>query len=345
MNDQAQRFEAVFRRSLALLVVCWCGIVEAQVPHVLNYQGYLTNPGGTPVNVPVVMTFRLYAAASGGVALYTEIQPSVSVANGIFNAVIGSATPLALPFDVPYWLTVTINADGEMSPRQEVTASAYAIRSANAESLAPAATVDGAQITGAIVTGTLPTGNLTGTVGTAQIADNAVATAKLADGAVTQPKLSASGGTAGQMLSTDGSNLQWANVPAATNAWLSGYGSDPTGSIAFLSVTVNLTVGANANVHVSANKAFGSVAAGGASGLFIFPCYQNTVLGSSIVTIGADIAGLQVPQNSRMVAGITGIAGPLAAGTYKFGMCGASVPTPANWNSNEYSYVSVFVLN
>jgi len=339
------RFDSAFRRGLALLVVCWCGIVEAQVPHVLNYQGFLTSPGGTPIDVPVVMTFRLYSAASGGPALYTETQLSVSVNNGVFNALIGSVTPLALPFDVPYWLTVAINADAEMSPRQQVTASAYSLRSANSDALAPAATVTGSQVTGAITIGTLPTANLTGTIGTAQVADNAVATAKLQDGAVTQPKLSASGGTAGQMLSTDGSNLQWANVPTATNAWLSGYGHDPTGSVAFLSVTVVLTVGANANVHISANKAFGSIAAGGAGGLFIFPCYQNTALGFPIVTLGADIAGLQVPQNSRMVAGITGIAGPLAAGTYQFGMCGASVPTPANWNSNEYSYVSAFVLN
>ena len=57
----------------------------------------LTNAGGSPVNSAVVMTFRIYGAATGGTALYTETQLSVTVTNGNFNAVIGSVTPLTLP--------------------------------------------------------------------------------------------------------------------------------------------------------------------------------------------------------------------------------------------------------
>ena len=86
---------------------------RAAPPQTINYQGYLTNPGSTPTNGAVVMTFRLYNAASGGAAIYTETQLSVTVANGNFNAVIGATTPIALPFDVPYWLSVSVNADGE----------------------------------------------------------------------------------------------------------------------------------------------------------------------------------------------------------------------------------------
>ncbi len=36
-----------------------CGGVYAAVPHKINYQGFLTNPGGTPVNTTVSMTFKL----------------------------------------------------------------------------------------------------------------------------------------------------------------------------------------------------------------------------------------------------------------------------------------------
>ena len=74
------------------------------IPRALNYQGVLTNAGGSPVNSAVVMTFRIYGAATGGTALYTETQLSVTVTNGNFNAVIGSVTPLTLPFDVPIGL-------------------------------------------------------------------------------------------------------------------------------------------------------------------------------------------------------------------------------------------------
>jgi hypothetical protein len=137
---------------LLLAAILCCGGVNAAVPQTLNYQGYLTNSAGTPINGARAMTFRLYSASSGGAALWTEAQPSVNVVNGIFDTTLGSITPLPpLPFDVPYWLTVQISPDlVEMSPRQQVTASAYAIRAANADALAPTATVAGAQITGTV---------------------------------------------------------------------------------------------------------------------------------------------------------------------------------------------------
>ena len=119
----------------------------AALPPTLNYQGYLTNPAGTPVNAPVAMTFRLYNAASGGVLLYTEAQPSVPVTNGSFSAILGVVAPIALAFDVPYWLSVQVNTDPEMSPRQPLTSSAYAFRAA---ALDAAASISGAQITGTI---------------------------------------------------------------------------------------------------------------------------------------------------------------------------------------------------
>ncbi len=116
----------------------------ATPPKTINYQGQLTS-AGAPVNGPVTMVFRLYATASGGpAALYTETQP-VTVVNGGFNVVIGSVTPFALPFDVPYWLTVTVNADAEMTPRQPLTSIPYAMR---ASSLDDSATLPAASLTG-----------------------------------------------------------------------------------------------------------------------------------------------------------------------------------------------------
>ncbi len=83
-------------RSMVLLLsaaLC-CGSVHAAILQVLNYQGYLANSGGTPINGTISMTLRLYNAASGGVALWTDTQASVNVANGVFDIVLGSVTPL-----------------------------------------------------------------------------------------------------------------------------------------------------------------------------------------------------------------------------------------------------------
>ena len=158
---------------LLLAAVLWCSSIFAAVPHQINYQGYLTATGGTPVNATVAMVLNLYNVDTGGATLYTETQ-TVTVTNGVFNVVIGSVTPLPLPFDVPYWLGVKVGTDAEMAPRQPVAASAYAIRSATTEALAVTATVPGSQITGAVssaanFTGALA-GDVTGTQGATAIA-------------------------------------------------------------------------------------------------------------------------------------------------------------------------------
>ena len=51
---------------IAAIVSFSAGTASAAPPPTINYQGYLTSSGGTPINTSVVMTFRLYNAASGG---------------------------------------------------------------------------------------------------------------------------------------------------------------------------------------------------------------------------------------------------------------------------------------
>ena len=143
----------LFRIVMCASIVLLMPFAIAAIPQTINYQGYLTTPAGMPVNTSVVMTFRLYSAASGGAALYTETQLSVAVSNGNFNAQIGVVTPIGLPFDVPYWLTVAINADPEMSPRQPLASSPYAFRASMLDSTA---TIASSQITGMITSSQLP---------------------------------------------------------------------------------------------------------------------------------------------------------------------------------------------
>ncbi len=153
----------IFRAGFVLLTLM-APVTYAAPPQSINYQGYLTNPGGMPINTAVGMTFRLYNTASGGAALYTESQPGVNVSNGTFNVVIGVVTPITLPFDVPYWLTVAVNADAELSPRQPLASSPYAFRAGAAETISTSAIVAGSQINGSITTATIPVANVVGAV-------------------------------------------------------------------------------------------------------------------------------------------------------------------------------------
>lgn len=100
----------------------------AAVPKTINYQGYLTDSSGAPITGSASIEFSLYTAPTGTASnVWTENQ-SVTVNNGVFNAVLGSVISLnTVTFDVPYFIGVKVGTDAEMTPRQAVSSSAYAI--------------------------------------------------------------------------------------------------------------------------------------------------------------------------------------------------------------------------
>jgi len=77
-----------------LLCVAFIGVfdhrtVNAAIPTTMDFQGFLTDPSGNPINGNQSVTFTIYDAVSGGNNLWTETQ-TVSVSNGLFNAVLGN---------------------------------------------------------------------------------------------------------------------------------------------------------------------------------------------------------------------------------------------------------------
>jgi hypothetical protein len=118
---------------LVFLMIVLASTVVAAVPQSINYQGYLTDAGRLPVNGTTSITFSLYTSATGTSSLWTETQQSVPVANGVYSAVLGSVTPLTLPFDTQYYLGVQTGTDDEMTPRHELTSAPYALRAVTAE--------------------------------------------------------------------------------------------------------------------------------------------------------------------------------------------------------------------
>lgn len=111
----------------ALFYVWTTTAVWAQIPQTIRYQGVLTDPNGAAVpNGNYSLTFKLYDVATGSTTSrsWTETQ-TVAVNNGIFNVILGSVNPLNLPFAKPYWLGIAVGNDAELSPRIQLTASAY----------------------------------------------------------------------------------------------------------------------------------------------------------------------------------------------------------------------------
>jgi len=117
-----------------------CALSFADIPHLINYQGKLTDKAGKPVaDGTYSVTFRIYDAESAGTLLWEETQ-SVSIQKGIFSVLLGGVTALNLAFDVPYWLEIKVGNE-VMSPRQRMASVGYAFTAQNANKAQDAATV------------------------------------------------------------------------------------------------------------------------------------------------------------------------------------------------------------
>lgn len=154
------------KRVMALFVVAllvWTMQGVAGVPQMINYQGSLSRPDGTPLDTTVSMTFKLYDAATGGSQLWLENWGSVTTQRGLFNVRLGQNTALgdAVLNHAQLLLGIQLGSDAEMTPRIQVTSVGYSYR---------VGTVDGASggtISGKISVGSGNTnaGNFTNVLG------------------------------------------------------------------------------------------------------------------------------------------------------------------------------------
>ncbi|MBN1756549.1 hypothetical protein JW877_10125 [bacterium] len=111
--------------------------IIAQIPKLISYQGYLTDDTEERLPVPdgrYSITFYIFNSAHEGANLWTETQ-NLDIAKGVYNAYLGSITPLNLPFDEPYWLEIEFNST-VLSPRYQLGTSPYAFIAVYAESSA-----------------------------------------------------------------------------------------------------------------------------------------------------------------------------------------------------------------
>ena len=265
---------------------------RAAIPNTINYQGYLTSSLGVPVNIGVPMTFRIYSAATGGSPLWSETWGPIPVTNGNFTAALGTISPLNLDFDVPYWLTIEIGTDGEMSPRLAMSTIPYAVVAAGLDSTAnvPGAQISGA-ITGATIAGTQITGNIAGN----QITGNIVATSN-----IVLPNSTAIAG----------------NIIKNGSRFIHNYGSqniylgESSGN--FTQTVGGDNTGAGAFTLQALTNGFGNTAVGSKALTSTTSGYSNSAIGSNALQLNAngfDNTALGGGAMSGMVSGNGNVAG------------------------------------
>lgn len=111
------------------LTLTMAGMAHAADSLLINYQGKLLKPDGTPVaDGKYQMQFAIYDAQYGGTALWSETNPAVQVTGGLYATMLGSVNPL--PPDIfnstERYFGLKVGDDPEMVPRQKISGSAYA---------------------------------------------------------------------------------------------------------------------------------------------------------------------------------------------------------------------------
>lgn len=114
-----------------VLLFCLLATVQnalAQTTPTLNIQGVLRNSNQTAVDNGIYkIRFSLYAAETGGIAVWSETQDSVNVSGGVYSTALGKVTPMTAAFNQTYYLGVKVGAGAEMTPRALLSSAPYAL--------------------------------------------------------------------------------------------------------------------------------------------------------------------------------------------------------------------------
>ncbi len=142
--------------TLLFLLVSGVGLLQPRTAHAvtsntINFQARLEQPSGAIVDDGNYnVEFKLYNAASGGTALWTEdylnsATQGVRIANGYLTVNLGAITafPGTISWDQQLYVSMNIGGtstgsptwDGEMSPRLKLTAVPYAFQAKSATQL------------------------------------------------------------------------------------------------------------------------------------------------------------------------------------------------------------------
>lgn len=217
--------------SVFFLMFLPCHFTHADVPQLINYQGYLTDSGGFPLDGNYSILFFIYDVPSGGTALWSETQV-VNVVEGNYSVQLGHSTSFPLGFfNGNLYLAVKVGTDDEMEPRLPITSVAFAMKAEDAEtlegygasyfitaeqpnSITSAMIVDGSVGAGKIATNAIGTSEIqdnsitagdlaVNSVGANEIATGAVGSEEIANGSVTVSDLQ-DGAALAEILDNDG---------------------------------------------------------------------------------------------------------------------------------------------
>lgn len=174
------------------------GLLQAQVPGTLSYQGILLQSDGSAiVDGTHSVVFNFYTTSTGGAATLTRTI-SVTTSKGLYTCIIGDGTAgnAALPATVgtqQLYIGISVDGGAELLPRAQLTTSPYAFQAQSAYAM------NGSGLTDNTVTSAKITD---GTIATADLADNSITSAKISNGVIVDADINAAAAIVDSKLAT-----------------------------------------------------------------------------------------------------------------------------------------------
>lgn len=181
------------------ICVCLSSAAWADPPRILTVQGQVQTSGGAPASGTFPITLALFAAETGGAALYTQALGPTAVQGGLFDAALGPLPDGLVEGAAALWLQTTV--DGTVLPRQPLRSVPWALAAGRASVAAVASSVTctgciGAQAVAFPYAGASSIGGAAldldcpGCVSATELEAGSVTGTHLQDGVVTPAKLS-----------------------------------------------------------------------------------------------------------------------------------------------------------
>jgi len=127
------KFSLGNRKYIYLIMLILVSSIVFSIPNSINIQGKLTNPSGIIQTGTFNFTFRIYDGYTGGNKLYEKANLTTSTdARGIYDIILNNVN---ISFDKQLYLGVEVNANGEMSPRVNLTSVPYSFRANTSDEL------------------------------------------------------------------------------------------------------------------------------------------------------------------------------------------------------------------
>ncbi len=193
------------------------GVARA-VPSTMTQQGLLLDENNVPVSGSLTFVFSIYAAATGGTAVWTETQ-MITLDGGYFSTQLGSVTPIGPTVfgGGTMYLGIQVGNDAEMVPREAMTSVPYALVSLDATgNIHPnSVTVNGLEVINDAGAWVGPTTGLAGSAGATGAQGPAGATG--AQGAAGPQGIAGAQGPQGAAGPTGAQGLQGIQGPAGAN--------------------------------------------------------------------------------------------------------------------------------